>query len=189
MPDIAQTTALVTSDVSLLSYLERMSETARMEPVRLLFGSYAELEKRRLVQVAFARGNPVVAAPAEERPTTMLSAGTFVPAGRQQARGGNSMRSPKQSATQAQAKKNGAKLFTFQAGPDVKQVFLAGDFNGWDPAALPMSKRAGMFVTRVELEPGEHQYKFLVDGQWVTDPAAEAHAPNGFGSVNSVVRV
>ena len=99
------------------------------------------------------------------------------------------MRNPQRSATQVQAKKKGAKLFTFSASPDVKRVCLAGDFNKWDPAALPMSKRAGMFVKRVELEPGDHHYKYVVDGQWMTDPAAEVQAANAFGSMNSVVRV
>lgn len=99
------------------------------------------------------------------------------------------MRGSKQSATEVHAKKNGAVLFTFNAGPDVKQTWLAGDFNGWDPAAMPMIKRAGLFVKRVALEPGEHQYKFLADGQWMTDPAAEIQVPNGLGTMNSVVRV
>lgn len=99
------------------------------------------------------------------------------------------MRTATRSATTGQAKRNGDRVFRFQADPDVKQVFLAGEFNGWDPAALPMSKRAGMFVKRVALEPGEHPYKFLVDGQWMADPAADAQAPDGFGAMNSVARV
>jgi 5'-AMP-activated protein kinase, regulatory beta subunit len=86
-------------------------------------------------------------------------------------------------------KRNETKLFTFNADPGVKEVRLAGDFNKWDPEGLPMTKRAGMFVRRVDLGPGEHQYKFLVDGQWTTDPVAEMQVPNGLGSMNSVVSV
>jgi hypothetical protein len=183
MTAIAQTTALATSGVSLLAYLQRMADTARTDAVRRIFDSYVELEKWRLGLIAPVRGGPVVRMPAEAGQTTTA------PAEREERTGGNGMRNPKQSATQAQAKKNGVKLFTFQADPDVKQVCLAGDFNGWDPAALSMRKRAGMFVKRVELQPGEHHYKFLVDGQWMTDPEADAQAPNEFGSMNSVVRV
>ncbi len=160
-----------------------------MDPVRLLFGSYAELEKRRLEQVASAHGNRDVAAPVEEKQATTTKAGIFMTAERKEEKGGNIMRSQKRSPTPVQVKKNAAKLFTFKADPGVKQVFLTGDFNQWDPAALPMIKRAGMFVKRVELEPGDHHYKYVVDGQWMTDPAAEAQAANEFGSMNSVARI
>jgi hypothetical protein len=78
--------------------------------------------------------------------------------------------------------------FTYRGAPGVR-VSLVGDFNGWDPTALPLSKRGKTFAKRVNLPPGEHQYKFLVDGEWHTDPAAEVQVPNGVGSLNSVVRV
>ncbi len=190
MNEAAQTTALATRDESLLAYLKRMAETTHIEPVRLLLGRYAELEKMRLGQVAFAGGNPVVAR--QWRKSDDIESRRFRDGGmpeNKEERGENIMKSPSRLATQSQTKKNGAKLFTFNASPGVKQVCLAGDFNKWDPTALPMSKRAGMFVKRVELEPGDHHYKYVVDGQWMTDPAAEAQAANEFGSMNSVVRV
>jgi len=36
--------------------------------------------------------------------------------------------------------------------------------------------------------PGEHQYRFLIDGNWYTDPSTE-HTLSPFGSENSVLRV
>jgi 1,4-alpha-glucan branching enzyme len=80
---------------------------------------------------------------------------------------------------------------TFLCEPDseAKRVFLAGDFNGWDPATSRMTKRNGAFRKRMQLDPGEHQYKFVVDGEWQTDPAAMAQVPNNMGSMNSVVTV
>jgi hypothetical protein len=39
------------------------------------------------------------------------------------------------------------------------------------------------------LPPGLYQYKFVVDGQWLPDPNAHAFAPNGFGTVNSVIEI
>jgi 1,4-alpha-glucan branching enzyme len=84
---------------------------------------------------------------------------------------------------------NGARLFAYSANPNARQVYLVGDFNGWDPTTLPLSKRGETFVKRVNLTPGEHQYKFLVDGEWQTDPSADVQVPNGVGSLNSVVRV
>ena len=79
--------------------------------------------------------------------------------------------------------------FCCRTAPDVKKVFLAGDFNGWDPAADRMQKRNGVFVKRIHLLPGEHQYKFVADGEWIEDAAAESQAPNEFGARNSVLIV
>jgi len=79
--------------------------------------------------------------------------------------------------------------FRCDARPDAKSVFLAGDFNGWGPSADRMRKRNGSFSRQVALTPGEHQYKFVVDGEWVTDTGVEAQVPNGAGSTNSVIRV
>ena len=66
-------------------------------------------------------------------------------------------------------------------------VFLAGDFSDWKP--VPMERSGNGFTAVVELSPGEHQYKFIVDGEWQSDPSAPEAVPNGFGTANSVVRV
>ena len=68
-----------------------------------------------------------------------------------------------------------------------KQVLLAGDFTDWDAKARAMrraSPRARTFTTSVSLSPGAYEYKFIVDGQWMTDPKAES-VPNSFGTENS----
>ena len=71
-----------------------------------------------------------------------------------------------------------------------KQVALSGDFNGWSPDATPMKRHEdGHWETTVELAPGRYQYKFVVDGRWKVDPAAQNHVPNEHGSLNSVVEV
>lgn len=49
-------------------------------------------------------------------------------------------------------------------------VFLAGDFNGWNGTATPMQKDNGVWSVVVPLSPGSHEYKFVIDGQWVADP-------------------
>ena len=93
--------------------------------------------------------------------------------------------------TNTKKNKRGNRPLTFVYAPEgeTRQVFLAGDFNGWDPAAGRMIKRQGTFRKRMQLDPGEHQYKFVVDGEWQTDPAAQVQVPNGMGTMNSVVRV
>ena len=74
--------------------------------------------------------------------------------------------------------------------PDAKRVLVCGDFNGWSPSAPPMKRHDdGHWETTIALAPGNYQYKFLVDGEWVADPAAQKNVPNDHGSLNSVVEV
>ena len=74
--------------------------------------------------------------------------------------------------------------------PDAKRVSLCGEFNGWSPTATPMKRHDdGRWETTVALAPGRYQYKFLVDGDWLLDPAAQKNVPNEHGSLNSVIEV
>jgi Glycogen recognition site of AMP-activated protein kinase len=74
--------------------------------------------------------------------------------------------------------------------PGAKQVALCGDFNGWSPTATPMKRHDdGHWGTTVALAPGRYQYKFVVDGEWIADPAAQKNVPNEHGSLNSVIEV
>jgi len=50
-------------------------------------------------------------------------------------------------------------------------------------------RNEGHWETTVALAPGRYQYKFLVDGEWLPDPAAQKNVPNEYGSLNSVVEV
>src|ERR1035437_316378 len=73
---------------------------------------------------------------------------------------------------------------------NAKRVSLCGEFNGWSPTATPMKRHDdGHWETAVALAPGRYQYKFLVDGEWIADPAAQTNVPNEHGSLNSVVEV
>jgi 1,4-alpha-glucan branching enzyme len=82
------------------------------------------------------------------------------------------------------------KIFICHAADGAKDVYLAGDFNHWNPAATPMPRaKDGSFRTKVRLSPGEHQYKFVVDGHWVIDKKAERQVQNSFGTCNSVIKV
>jgi 1,4-alpha-glucan branching enzyme len=79
--------------------------------------------------------------------------------------------------------------FTLQA-PDAGKVFLVGDFNGWNPAAIPLRRSAdGTWEVEVPLPPGRYAYSFMVDGALATDPSAPQARDDDFGSVNSVVMV
>ena len=70
--------------------------------------------------------------------------------------------------------------FSFKA-PRAMRVQLAGDFTHWQKRPLDMRKgEDGIWRTTVELSPGEHHYRFLVDGQWRDDPECPQHAPESF---------
>jgi hypothetical protein len=71
------------------------------------------------------------------------------------------------------------------------KVAVSGDFNGWNPTGtvLENADGRGTFVAFVPLPRGAHEYMFLVDGEWVTDPAAPETRPDGFGRSNAVLRL
>jgi 1,4-alpha-glucan branching enzyme len=71
--------------------------------------------------------------------------------------------------------------------PGAKEVSLAGSFNGWDAAALPMKKVGDVWAVDLELKPGRHEYRFVLDGQWQQDPNAAEQTDNPFGGKNSVI--
>ena len=75
--------------------------------------------------------------------------------------------------------------------PGSQEVFLCGDFNQWSPGSLRMIRRDenGQWEKRLTLAPGRYEYKFLVDGEWVHDPAARENVANPYGSLNSVLEV
>lgn len=72
-----------------------------------------------------------------------------------------------------------------------ESVHLVGDFNEWQPTvSLEDPDGDGVWTGRVALEPGVHQYMFVVDGaDWITDPNASAYQDDGFGQRNAVVAV
>ena len=56
-----------------------------------------------------------------------------------------------------------------QSFDDAGEVFLVGSFNGWNTAADLMQRDNGTWEAIVLLKPGEHEYKFIVDGKWQPD--------------------
>jgi 1,4-alpha-glucan branching enzyme len=79
-------------------------------------------------------------------------------------------------------------LFKFR-DREAKQVFLAGDFNDWNERSHPMQKTGEVWSLTLELPPGEHRFKYLVDGFWHNDLEAHKYVPNVWGSDDSVVVV
>jgi len=79
--------------------------------------------------------------------------------------------------------------FTFTPLSRYENVFLAGTFNGWSTDATKMERDGSRFQVSLPLPIGEHRYKFVADGQWITDEKAAGFAPDGYGGRNSVIVV
>jgi 1,4-alpha-glucan branching enzyme len=74
--------------------------------------------------------------------------------------------------------------------PSALSVQLVGDFTHWQKSPVQMRKEAGgLWRATVELAPGLHHYRFLVDGEWRDDPENTLRVPNPFGSHNAVCKV
>lgn len=79
--------------------------------------------------------------------------------------------------------------FTLALFTDAKKVIVTGSFNGWREDACVMTLKNGVWTCPVFLGPGKHTYKFIVDGQWMIDPANEVWEGNAQGTGNSVLWV
>ncbi|XP_011014797.1 PREDICTED: sucrose nonfermenting 4-like protein isoform X2 [Populus euphratica] len=68
-----------------------------------------------------------------------------------------------------------------------RNVFLSGSFNRWGEL-IPMSPVEGcpnVFQAIYDITPGNHQYKFCVDGEWRHDEL-QPHSTTEYGIVNNV---
>lgn len=71
----------------------------------------------------------------------------------------------------------------------VRNVSLAGDFNGWDASTLPMIRDPsdGTWRVRIPLAPGRHTYSYVIDGtRWVIDPLAPRTVEGALGPANVI---
>ena len=64
------------------------------------------------------------------------------------------------------------------------------ELNEWDPKvrALKCDKK-DLWRTWLNLTPGQHEYRFIVNGQWQEDPRCDDRQENPYGSFNSMVQV
>ncbi len=86
-------------------------------------------------------------------------------------------------------RKERTQTFSFTA-PAALSVQLVGDFTHWQQQPINMRKsQGGIWQATVDLEPGPHHYRFLVDGQWRDDPECSLRAPNPYGGQDSVRHV
>jgi len=75
---------------------------------------------------------------------------------------------------------------------EAKKVSVVGSFNNWNAKKAPLKKlKNGTFKGTVDLEKDSaYEFKYIIDGVYVNDAAADAYAWNDYaGTENSVVNV
>lgn len=85
---------------------------------------------------------------------------------------------------------NGKQQTFSMTAPDATSVMLVGEFTHWQEKPIALKKGSGgMWHTAVDLTPGTHPYRFIVDGQWCDDPECTLRVANPYGSENSIRQV
>jgi 1,4-alpha-glucan branching enzyme len=62
-------------------------------------------------------------------------------------------------------------LFTLPGFSSARTVAVAGTFNNWQTNEWLLHKTSTGWELRYTLGPGNYQYRFVVDGKWIDDPA------------------
>lgn len=79
--------------------------------------------------------------------------------------------------------------FGLEGYTNAKRVYIAGSFNQWKERNLLMLHTATGWELPVYLSEGTHTYRFIVDGNWLTDPSNKDKFPNEYNEYNSVIRI
>jgi 1,4-alpha-glucan branching enzyme len=97
----------------------------------------------------------------------------------------------KSSTTKTKKKTIPSTEFSLYA-PDVNEVYLAGDFNAWQPDSQDHRLRkfkGDIWKKMLKLKPGRYEYQFVVDGQWWCDPENANRVTNSYCTENCVIEV
>ncbi len=85
--------------------------------------------------------------------------------------------------------KEGNITFSLNGFPDAKKVVLSGSFNKWDEDLFRMKKSKDCWAITLKIRPGEYEYKFIVDGDWIEDPDNPLKRRNEFNEYNSFINI
>lgn len=83
---------------------------------------------------------------------------------------------------------DGNKVTFYFESTNSNNVVISGTMNNWS-TDWTMTKDGNVFSYTCELEAGTYQYKYIVDGTWMTDPFNTTTADDGSGNVNSAFSV
>lgn len=72
--------------------------------------------------------------------------------------------------------------------PNAASVRVSGSFNDWDQTGLALDRTTdGAWALDLELASGRHEYRLIVDGEWIDVPDATETIENPFGGRNAVL--
>ena len=77
--------------------------------------------------------------------------------------------------------------FRLKGYENATSVFVAGDFNNWSEKGFMLKRKENEWIINLYLTKGKHLYKFIVDGNWITDPSNKLWEQNEHGTGNSVL--
>ena len=83
----------------------------------------------------------------------------------------------------------GNTTFRLKGHPNARVVAVAGSFNDWNQSKVLCGKENDEWVCRIDLAPGKYTYKFIIDGDWILDPANPDTEDDERGFSNSVLVV
>jgi CubicO group peptidase (beta-lactamase class C family) len=83
---------------------------------------------------------------------------------------------------------NGNTTIRLKGYPDAKLVTLAGSFNKWNNLHTFFYRKGDEWIAKLDLPPGQYQYKIVVDGEWILDPGNNATTTEN-GHTNSALVV
>lgn len=76
-------------------------------------------------------------------------------------------------------------IFKLDGYTNAEKVMLSGSFNHWRTDELFMQKTGDGWQLPYVTGPGNYEYKFIVDGKWITDPVNPLTVNNEAGTKNS----
>ena len=83
----------------------------------------------------------------------------------------------------------GNTTFRLKGHTNARVVAVAGSFNDWNQSQVLCGKEGDEWVCRIDLAPGKYTYKFIIDGDWILDPANPVTEDDERGHTNSVLVV
>ena len=72
--------------------------------------------------------------------------------------------------------------------PEAGEVFVTGSFNHWNPEGIPMQphpEKPGVWQVVLPLAAGRYEYRYIIDGRWLTDPEHSETVFDEMGLENS----
>ncbi len=91
--------------------------------------------------------------------------------------------------TNAYPSPKGNVRFRLRGYENAENVILAGSFNKWNEGLFKLYKIENGWELLLQMTPGDYQYRFIVDGQWMEDPSNPDRIPNEFGEYNSHINI